>query len=347
MIRTIYNFNNIHSLLDTKRSTQAFFLVGDDIGQIEFCTKKIIKKFAFKNKVQISTFYQEQIAQNYTDIMLKIQSLNLFYNKRIIIIKNIKQHLKQKEISIYQEMIKTHVLILHGFNIKKTSQTTQILTNITMMIHCYQLDIKQLERYIKNFLSIHRILYEQHTIFLLINKLRTNNLLIINHELKKIQYFIKNQKFNPDIIHYISHYTSESSIAQLCQNILYYKQNDLISDIKQSDILINNHLIIVKKMQQFLHRIISIIDIQQNSHQDINTIISNFKPTIFFKEKNILKKLSYMNIGIISLLKELILLEIKIKQGYVLTKVLFTDFLLHQTLQCSSMNILDINNHNQ
>lgn len=310
------SYSSITSFLENPIDSNMYFLVGDDMGQVEILSEELTKRSTASHALRTLVFNYSDIAKN-TDIILgNTRSLDLFYNKKAIVIKDLKENISSRELEIFQEIARNNLLVLHGLYLKKSSRTTKELLKIAVVVNCYKFNTRQLVDYIQNYFSSKGIQCDTYVAHLIATRV-SENLLILRSELKKIRIYIGDNKLTSDVIDSICEYPTKYSIGKLCEAFVCRDTNMLREIYRINNDPQINIILIVRQMQSFLHKVFLLQNMQKKSNEDIVSVINSFKPTIFFRDKETMTNICSRskNSDILFLLCDLLSLEATIKKS--------------------------------
>ena len=309
------NFKQIDYYLDNHQSHLYFFLLGDDDGQITYITKKLLTHYFYNTTHNVVRINSRDLHKDLSLLDHHFQSLQLFSEKKAIIIENMIDNLKESCLTFVNNNKSNFLLIIQAANIKKSSKIYKDFQSFNKFcfINCYKLDFNTTVHFIKSFLTKHRIHFDNNMVNLIASSL-PDNLLIINNELKKIvQYLCHENKLSIEIIRSIVSGAKDLEYINILHALICKNSNQLLNQLhKLNDVSL---LKVIRRIQQYLGKIISIKNFETKYNQDLNLVIDHFKPPIFFKEKSIIlevcKKMNHHEA--LEFMGDLISLEIKYK----------------------------------
>ena len=283
-----------------------FLLYGENFG-----LKKDIRKFIIteiKNeddKIEILSLYENEIIDNQENFYSLIYSGSLFSNKKIISIYDASDKMHEKINEVYNKYPKdVFIIIFSGVLEKKSKLRTFFEKNENAFcIPCYLDNERDLETLAQLELKKNNISISMEALNLLVEKSNSdrNNL---RNEIEKIKSYSltkKNIELNEikSLINFSGDYKSDNLVNEcLCGNILQYKK--IISELYASTV---NQIFLLRILSNKIQRLLKIKE-QANKSESIDTLINNSKPTIFWKEKPLVKK--QLNIWSLDDLKKMI-----------------------------------------
>ena len=269
-----------------------FLLYGENFG-----LKKDIRKFIIAeienedDKIEILSLYEKEIIDNQENFYSLIYSGSLFSNKKIISIYEASDKIHEKINEVYNKYPKdVFIIIFSGVLEKKSKLRTFFEKNEkTFCIPCYLDNERDLETLAQLELKKNNITLSREVINLLIEKSNSdrNNL---RNEIEKIKsYSLTKKNIELDeiksLINFSGDYKSDNLVNEcLCGNISQYKK--IISELYASTV---NQIFLLRILSNKIQRLLKIKE-QANKSENIDTLINNSKPTIFWKEKPLVKK---------------------------------------------------------
>lgn len=330
----IYKFFEIKK--KNLNSFKYFLLYGKNKGLIEETIEKDLKPNLPKNIIN----YDESEILNNTDFFKEnILNKSFFENDKLIII----QRSSDKILRVIDEIIEKNIDDIAIILISETLEKKSKLRNFfeknkeTVCIPFYEDTNQTLGFIVQNFLKKVNINLSQQNINIIIERARgdRNNL---NNELLKIENFCKNKsKIDMDDILKLTNLSENYSASELVENSLAQNQKKTLNILNENNFSSEDCILILRiylnKLKRLL-RIFSEIKLTNN----IDQAISNYKPPIFWKEKDLvkqqLKKWNYNNIQyLISITNNL---ELQIKKNPSISIFLLTDFILEKALNANN-----------
>lgn len=307
-----------------------FLLYGENLG-----LKKDIRKFIKtsieqeNNNVEILFLYEGEILANEENFHNLIYGGSLFSDKKIIIIYEATDKIIKKISEIYDKYPKNVFLIIFSEILEKKSKLRNFFeTNKkTICIPCYLDSEKNLEVIARSELKKNNIMLSQEVVNLLIEKSNSdrNNL---RNEIEKIHSYSLNKKKIEltdiiSLINFSGDYKSDIFINEcLCGNIKQYKK--IISELYVNTV---NQILLFRILSNKIQRLIK-IKAKENKSNNVDNLINTIKPTVFWKEKPLLKK--QLSIWSLNNLKKIIdeinNIELLCKKNPQISKVIFFNF---------------------
>jgi DNA polymerase-3 subunit delta len=150
-------------------------------------------------------------------------------------------------------------------------------------------------------------------------------------ELDKIKMFSKNKKITNDQVMKLVNLSHEHEVAELVNNYLTQNEIKLKTILNDNIIVQEDCIIIIRTFISKVKRLIKLIEVY-NKNTNLEISVNSFKPPIFWKEKEIIKKqiLAWPKDQIKKLLYEVNNLELLIKSESSISRYLLVNFLLEK-----------------
>jgi len=150
-------------------------------------------------------------------------------------------------------------------------------------------------------------------------------------ELDKIKMFSKNKKITNDQVMKLVNLGQEHEVTELVNNYLTQNKIKLKTILNDNIIVHEDCIIIIRTFISKIKRLIKLIE-AYNKSTDLENSVNYFKPPIFWKEKEIIKKqiLIWTKDQIKKLLYEVNNLELLIKSESNISRYLLVNFLLEK-----------------
>ena len=307
-----------------------FLLYGENLG-----LKKDIRKFIKtgieqgSNNAEILFLYEDEILDDEENYYNLIYTGSLFSNKKIITIYEATDKIIKKISDIYDKYPENVFLIIFSGILEKRSKLRNFFeaNKKAICIPCYLDSEKDLEVIAQLELKKNNIMLSQEAIILLIEKSNSdrNNL---RNEIGKIHSYSLNKKKLEltdiiSLINFSGDYKSDIFINEcLCGNITQYKK--IISELYVNTV---NQILLLRILSNKIQRLIK-IKAKENKSNNVDNMINAIKPTVFWKEKPLLKK--QLSIWSLNNLKKMIdeinNIELLCKKNPQISKVIFFNF---------------------
>ena len=287
--------------------------------------EKLCKIFK-KNNYKITFFKQEEIIKNITILENYINQDSLFGDKEIIIIRDTTDKLLNY-IEI-ENFIKKIVLISE--TLPKNSKLRILAEKQKMIscIPCYEDDEKTLKNILRQGINMLGLKINNETIEQLfnLNKLNRND---INSGLEKLKLISSEKKLDNEIISSLFNTTSSFDAFEISNVLLTSNKKELNKIFSSFYHFSFNFNEIIGPLKYKINKLISIYEFNLDE-KNAAKMIEEYKPPIFWKEKNIvLTQMSKWTKDELNILLEKInQIEIMCKINYEISETIFNKFLL-------------------
>ncbi len=269
-----------------------FLFYGENFGLKKDLKEFIKNKLKEKDKsVEILSVYEKEVLDNDENFFNSVYSGSLFSAKKIITIYDGTDKIIEKINKVYDKYPENVFLIIFSEVLEKKSKLRNFFESHekTICVPCYLDSEKDLEiiahtEFKKNNISISR-----EAVNLLIEKSNSDRNNLRNEIEKVISYSFKRKKIELDeiksLVNFSGDYKSDNLVNEcLCGNIAQYKK-------VMSELYVNttNQLILLRILSNKIHRLIKIKE-QGDGSNNVDNLINNSKPSIFWKEKPLVKK---------------------------------------------------------
>lgn len=314
------------------KENRFFLLYGNNKGLIEEIIEKKIKPQMTNN---VYRYDENEIIKDVDRFEDSISNKSFFDNEKLIIITRV----TNKIFKIIEEIIEKEIddisLILISEFLEKKSKLRVYFEkkNNTVCVPFYEDTLQTLNNLTTDFLKEKKISLSQQNINLLIEKCRGDRMNLFN-ELEKIENFLKNKKSieTKDILK-LTNLSENFDYSELVDNALAKNQKKTLYILNENNFANEDSILITRIFMNKLKRLLK-IHLEVKTKKNIEKAISSFKPPIFWKEKDIVKK--QITNWSDDKLRELIIkvneLELQIKKHPYLSTNLVTNFILEQTI---------------
>ncbi len=306
-----------------------FLLYGENEGLKKELIGKIKNRFTGKE----IKFEESKVLTNKFELYNEIKNGSLFDEKKIYLIERCTEKILEIVSEIIENKINDPIIVNCGILEKKSKLRNLIeKSDKTVIIPTYKDNSQSLINIAKAFFVERKISVSYETLNLLVNRCngdRGN----LKQELKKISNYLTGKKILSlkeisTLTNLSENYSAAELVdASLCKNMK--KTQEIIDENNYS----NEDTFLV--LRTFLQKTKKILNLMENikNNKDIEKVIAEHKPTIFWKDKPVIKK--QLQIWSIKSMKNLIYklndIEIRIKKNNALSLVLMKNFIFEIT----------------
>lgn len=283
MIIKSYEIEKIN-LLKFKR----FLLYGKNVGfQNEVVEQKFISNFNGK----IHKIDENEFIVNYDTILDEMLSKSLFEEKKMYIISRVSDKIFKYISEIVERSIDDIFIILKSNILEKKSKIRSFFekNKNLVTIPFYEDDGRKLLSIVNEYLRENKILLSRESINLVISRANGDRGNLTN-ELKKIKnYSLSNKDIDLITIQKLTNLTENYDVSELANNFLTKNTKKISKILNENNYSEEDCILILRTILSKTKRLISIKE-ECEETKNIDQIIDNFKPSIFWKDKEIIKK---------------------------------------------------------
>ena len=248
----------------------------------------------FKKKIKGDMFNYEEswILINKDEFLTDLFNKSFFENDKLIII----NRATDKILDLIEEIFKREPegikCILNAQILDKRSKLRSFFEKEKKIIISafYNDNEISIKNYVFNFLKKNDLRLSNEIINLLIEKTDSNRQ-ILKNELEKLKnLIITKKKINPVDIAKLVKNSDGDNFFELIDFFLLKDKNKLQKILNETNLSSDNTINIVRILLLRIKKLIKIKEIIKSNNQDIEKILNSYKPPIFWKEKEIIKK---------------------------------------------------------
>tara|TARA_B100000989_G_scaffold232207_1_gene178968 strand:- start:162 stop:1154 length:993 start_codon:yes stop_codon:yes gene_type:complete len=244
---------------------------------------------AFKYKKFL--YYEKDALNDKENFLNSLTSKSFFENEKIIILKNTTDRILDMIKDIIKENIEGIIFILNAESLDKKSKLRCLFEKEKNLacVAFYPDDYKNLNFISQRFLKEKKIKISQESINLVIERSNGSREHLIN-ELGKIELYASNKKeIDISEIIKLTNLGKNYNISELVETCLVKNEKKMSKIINENNFSNEDAIIIIRT---FLLKAKRLLNLAKNnkSNSNLETIISNYRPIIFWKEKEIVKQ---------------------------------------------------------
>ena len=282
MIIKSYEINKINL-----KKNNVYLLYGENEGFKNKVIDDTFKKFS-KN---IYKYDEKEILNNKENFFNKILSKSFFETEKLIII----LRSTDKIVNIIEEIIEKNIedtkIILLANILEKKSKLRMLFEkkkNI-ICIPFYADNFQTLSNIANAYFREKKIPISQETINILVARSRGDRL-NLNNEITKIENFTKSKKIiNVDDILKLTNLAENYSVNELVDSCLAKNSKKTINILNENNYSTEDCILIIKTFLIKAKRL-NKLKSQTKENENIDQLITSFKPPIFWKDKEIIKE---------------------------------------------------------
>ena len=304
-------------------------------GENEGFKNQIIKnQLEKKFNKKIFRYEESEILTNKDSFFEKIYTKSFFEDQKLIIISRSTDKIKDIIENIIEKKISDITIVLNSSILDKKSKLRTYFekSKNTICIPFYADNTKTLNDQISIFFKDKKIPISQESINLISSRSNGDRQNLKN-ELDKIENYLKNKKkISVDEIIKLTNLAENYSVSELIDNCLAKNQKKTVNILNENNFSIDDCVLIVRTLLAKSKRIHE-IKMQENLSKNIDSIISSYKPPIFWKDKEIVRQqaMLWSEKKIKNLIYETNNIELLIKKNSTNSLNILSDFIITQT----------------
>ena len=321
MIKKLYELKNLY------KNCNYYLFYGKNDG----AKKEEIEKIILANKNKSVLKYDEKyILGNNENFLTEIYTESLFESKKIIII----NYATDKIVKIIEEIKNKKKLnltiIVEADSLEKKSKLRSLFEKEKKLICVafYPDTHEILSKIAYNFLKDKKVILSQSNINLIVSRSNGDRGFLKN-ELQKIEFFSKNKKITSETLLKLTNLAENFSINELVDNCLAKNPKKTVLILNENTFGNEDCIQIIKIFSNKLKKIL-LLSRELEKNNNLDKTISEAKPPIFWKDKEITKK--QISIWKPKSIKNLIYrlndIELNVKKNINISINLVTDFIL-------------------
>ena len=267
---------------------EIFLFYGKNEG---FQNEVIKKKFTNIANGSINKYEEEEFINNYDSILNGILTKGLFENEKIIIISRI----SDKVTKFIEELLEINLdgikIILKTGVLEKKSKIRNFFEKNKKLVTIpfYEDDTKSLTLIILEFINKHKIKLSRESINLLVSRAGGNRENLQNELEKILNFSYSNNSIDYEIVKKLTNLVENYGVNELADNYLSKNRKNISKILNENNYSDDDCILILRTILSKSKRLIDIIERYQTNN-NIEKVISETKPPIFWKDKEIVKK---------------------------------------------------------
>jgi len=283
-------------------------------------------------KGNVERFDESEILNNFENFISSLINKSFFDDLKLIIISRVSEKIVKLIDELLDRKINDVTIVLNASNLEKKSKLRSIFEKDKKLICVpfYKDDNRTLVQLANNFFKNNKISISQEIVNLIVER-SSGDRINLNNELNKISLFLLNkEKINIDEVIKLTNLAENYSISELADNCLSKNIKKINKIFNENVFSVDDCIIIVRNLLSKTKRLLEIKKIN-NSNKNIEQIISDYKPPIFWKDKEIVKnQASKWNLkDTEKLIYKIHDIELMVKKNYYSSLNIISDFILN------------------
>ena len=271
-----------------KTKTSLNLVYGNNQGQ----KNQIIKDYfldTFEGNVQ--KYEEDYVINNSNDFISNLLNHSLFEKEKILIINRVTDKILNIILEIIEKDIKETKIIFESGILEKKSKIRSLFEkdkNLTC-IPVYEDDNKSLGFIVQNFLKKNNIKFSQEIINVLIDRAKGDRGYLKNELLKLENLLISKKNIDIEDVQKLTNLAENYSVFELTDNYLAKNLKKVSHILNENNYNSEDCVLILRTILNKSKRLLKLKN-ELNKNKNIDLVLSSFKPPIFWKEKEIVKK---------------------------------------------------------
>ncbi len=312
-----------------KIKNNIFLFYGENDGYKSHVINSI---FIDNYKGNVERFDESEILNNFENFISSLINKSFFDDLKLIIISRVSEKIVKLIDELLDRKINDVTIVLNAGSLEKKSKLRSIFEKDKKLICVpfYKDDNRTLVQLANNFFKNNKISISQEIVNLIVER-SSGDRINLNNELNKISLFLLNkEKINIDEVIKLTNLAENYSISELADNCLSKNIKKINKIFNENAFSVDDCIIIVRNLLSKTKRLLEIKKIN-NSNKNIEQIISDYKPPIFWKDKEIVKnQASKWNLkDTEKLIYKIHDIELMVKKNYYSSLNIISDFILN------------------
>ena len=261
-------------------------------GNNEGIKQDIIENFYLKDfDGELLKYDEQEILHNFDNIISSLLTKSLFDNKKIIIISRTTEKIINFVDNILQREVFDTKIIIKSSNLEKKSKLRNLFEKEKKVLctPVYEDDLRSLSIIVQNFVKENKLNLSQEMKNILIERSKGDRINLKNELIKLKNLSLSRKKLSTDHIIKLSNLAENYSVFELSDNYLCKNTKKVSSILNENNYSSDDCILIIRTLLGKSKRLLKIRN-EVDNNSDIDQVISSFKPPIFWKEKDIVKR---------------------------------------------------------
>ena len=271
-----------------KTKTSLNLVYGNNQGQ----KNQIIKDYFLDDfEGNVLKYEEDYVINNSNNFISNLLNQSLFDQKKILVINRVSDKILNIILEIIEKNIKETTIILESGILEKKSKIRTLFEkdkNLTC-IPVYEDDNKNLTFIVQDFLKKNNIKLSQEIINILIDRAKGDRGYLKNELLKLENLLISKKNIDIEDVQKLSNLAENYSVFELTDNYLAKNLKKVSRILNENNYNSEDCILILRTILNKSKRLLKLKN-ELNKNKNIDLVLSSFRPPIFWKEKEIVKK---------------------------------------------------------
>ena len=268
-----------------KLNNKIFLFYGENDGYKNQVIKDV---FIDDFKGNIERFDEIEILSNFENFISSLRNKSFFNELKLIVIARATEKIIKLIDELLNKEINDIIIVLNAPTLEKKSKLRSIFEKEKNLICIpfYKDDNRTLSQLANNFFKKNKISISQQIINLIVER-SSGDRINLNNELNKISLFLlSKEKINIEDVIKLTNLAENYSISELVDNCLSKNINKINKIFNENIFSVEDCILIIRTLLIKSKRLLEIKKIH-STNKNIEEIITNYKPPIFWKDKEI------------------------------------------------------------
>ena len=270
-----------------KLNNKIFLFYGENDGYKNQVIKDV---FIDDFKGNIERFDEVEIISNFENFISSLRNKSFFDELKLILISRVTEKIIKLIDELLNKEINDIIIILNASALEKKSKLRSLFEKDKNLICIpfYKDDNRTLSQLANNFFKNNKISISQEIINLIIER-SSGDRINLNNELNKISLFLlSKEKINIEDVIKLTNLAENYSISELADNCLSKNIKKINKIFNENIFSVEDCILIIRTLLIKSKRLLEIKKIY-STNKNIEEVITNYKPPIFWKDKEIVK----------------------------------------------------------
>ncbi len=271
-----------------KKNINFYLLYGSNTGLIEETISEVLKPNFTKN---IFNYDENEIIQNINNFEESILNRSFFDDEKLVIINRVTDKILEIIKNLILKNISGITIIIKTNNLEKRSKLRNFFEKDkkTICVPFYEDNYQSLVIIAQNFFKKRKIKISSESINCIIERSQGNRI-NLNNELNKINNFCWQKKtIEIDEILKLTNLADNYNLSELVDQCLAKNKKKTLNILNENNQSLEDNILLIKTFLFKLKRLQK-LQIEIENKKNLDLVISSFKPPIFWKDKDIIKK---------------------------------------------------------
>tara|TARA_B100001063_G_scaffold157197_1_gene146630 strand:+ start:2523 stop:3521 length:999 start_codon:yes stop_codon:yes gene_type:complete len=313
------------------KNSKFFLLYGDNEG----FKNEVIDLIISEKKIKKTLYYEKEILEDVENFTESLISKSFFESEKLLIVKNASDKIKDLIEKIQNKNLDEITIILDAELLEKKSKLRSYFEKERNLICIpfYQDEIKDLNYIAQKYLREKKIKISQESINLIIER-SNGSRLHLKKELEKIFIFsIDKKEVKIEDTIRLTNLGKNYNLNELVDASMAKNKSKLIKIINENSFSNEDIIILIRIFLTKAKRLLQ-LNINSRINKNLEFILSSYKPPIFWKEKEVLKKQLKIwgETDLRNLIKEINNTELMIKKNTNISNNILFNFILKNSM---------------